>query len=81
MSNPVRIAIAGGGYGSKVALPVYTELEEFEPVAVWSRRSERARELADSAGLELGTADFAELLSFPGLEAVHVATPVVLAPA
>src|SRR5687768_8209245 len=77
MSEPVKIAVAGGGYGSKVALPVYSELEEFEPVAVWSRQPERARELAAAAGLELGTADFDELLRFPGLEAVHVATPVV----
>ncbi|HEX2275017.1 MAG TPA: Gfo/Idh/MocA family oxidoreductase [Acidimicrobiales bacterium] len=77
MDDPVKIAIAGGGFGSKVALPAYKDLEEFEPVAVWSRRPERARELADDAGLELGTADFDELISFPGLEAVHVATPVV----
>jgi predicted dehydrogenase len=76
-SEPVRIAVVGGGYGSKVALPVYAELEEFQPVAVWSRRSERARELAQQAGLQLGTADLEELLAVPGLEAVHVATPVV----
>lgn len=75
-SAPVKIAIAGGGYGAKVPLPVYGELDEFEPVAVWSRRPERARELADGAGLQLGTADIDELLSVPGLEAVHVATPV-----
>ncbi len=78
MDNPVKIAIAGGGYGAKVALPAYQELDEFEPVGVWSRRPERARELADEAGLQLGTADLEELLSFPGLEAVHVATPVVM---
>jgi predicted dehydrogenase len=77
MEKPIKIAIAGGGYGRKVALPVYAELEEFEPVAVWSRRAERARELAEEAGVGLGTADFDELLSVPGLEAVHVATPVV----
>ncbi|MDP9387142.1 MAG: Gfo/Idh/MocA family oxidoreductase [Actinomycetota bacterium] len=77
MNNPVKIAIAGGGYGAKVALPAYQELEEFQPVAIWSRRPERAKELADQAGLELGTADFDELIALPGLEAVHVATPVV----
>jgi predicted dehydrogenase len=80
MTDPVRIAVAGGGYGSKVALPVYAQLEEFQPVGVWSRRPERARELAEGAGLELGTADFDELLRLPGLEAVHVATPVVTHP-
>ena len=77
MAEPVKIAVVGGGFGSKVALPAYQELDEFEPVAIWSRREERARELAEDAGLELGTADFDELISFPGLEAVHVATPVV----
>lgn len=76
MPNPVRIAVVGGGYGAKVALPGYAALEEFEPVAVWSRRPERARELAQRAGLALGTSDFAQLLAAPGLEAVHIATPV-----
>ena len=78
MPDPVRIAIAGGGYGAKVPLPVYGELDEFEPVAVWSRRRERARELAGEGGLALGTSDIDELLDHPGLEAVHVATPVAL---
>jgi predicted dehydrogenase len=77
MTSPVKIAIVGGGYGSKVALPAYAELEEFDVVAMWSRQPERARELAEEAGLKLGTSDLEELLSQPGLEAVHVATPVV----
>ncbi len=75
-SEPIKIAIIGGGYGSKVALPVYRELEQFEPVAIWSRRAERARELAQEAGVALGSADLEELLALPNLEAVHVATPV-----
>ncbi|MEA2371904.1 MAG: hypothetical protein QOH12_2298 [Solirubrobacteraceae bacterium] len=78
MTEPVRIAVAGGGYGSKVALPAYAEMTEFEPVAVWSRNPDRARELARAGGLELGTSDLDELLCVPGLEAVHVATPVSL---
>jgi len=78
MGNAVKIAVVGGGYGAKVALPGYCELEEFEPVAVWSRRPERARELAGAAGVALGTSDVDELLSVPGLEAVHVATPVTM---
>lgn len=77
MDDPVKIALAGGGFGSKVALPVYAELDEFDVVGLWSRRSERAQELAQDAGIELGTSDYEELLSAPGLEAVHVATPVV----
>lgn len=74
----MKIAVIGGGYGAKVALPAYGELDEFEPVAVWSRRAERARELAAQAGAQLGTDDLDELLEHPGLEAVHVATPVAL---
>jgi predicted dehydrogenase len=76
MDNPIKIAIVGTGYGRKVALPVYRDLAEFEPVALWSQRPERAVDLAAEAGLKLGTSDFEELLSYPGLEAVHIATPV-----
>jgi predicted dehydrogenase len=76
MSDPIKIAVVGGGYGAKVPLPVYAELAEFEPVAVWSRRPERAAELATKHGLALGTADLDELLAFDSLEAVHVAGPV-----
>ncbi len=68
----------GGGYGAKVPLPVLGSLDEFEPVAVWSRRPERAADLAAEHGLQLGTSDVEELLSHPGLEAVHVATPVAM---
>jgi predicted dehydrogenase len=75
-TEPIRIAVLGGGYGAKVPLPVLSGMEEFEPVAVWSRRPERAQELADQHGLALGTSDVDELLAHPGLEAVHVATPV-----
>ena len=76
MSEPVKIAVVGGGYGAKVPLPTYAAIDEFEPVAVWSRRPERAQELADEFGVALGTADLDELLSAGGLEAVHVAGPV-----
>ncbi|HEY1539726.1 MAG TPA: Gfo/Idh/MocA family oxidoreductase, partial [Solirubrobacteraceae bacterium] len=72
MSEPIKIAVVGGGYGAKVPLPAYAALDEFEPVAVWSRRPQRARELASKFGLPLGTADLDELLTAPGLEAVHV---------
>ncbi|MDQ3678782.1 MAG: Gfo/Idh/MocA family oxidoreductase [Actinomycetota bacterium] len=76
MQTPVKIAVVGGGYGAKVPLPVYGELPEFEPVAAWSRRPERARELAGEHGLQLGSSDLDEILDHPGLEAVHVAMPV-----
>ena len=75
-TGPVKIAVLGGGYGAKVPLPVLSSLDEFEPVAVWSRTPERAQELAGEHDLELATSDVEELLSHPGLEAVHIATPV-----
>jgi len=76
LDQPVKIAVAGGGYGAKVPLPVLCALDEFEPVAAWSRRPERAAQLAVEHDLELGTSDVDELLGHPGLEAVHIATPV-----
>jgi predicted dehydrogenase len=78
MSDPVKIAVVGGGYGSKVALPVLSDSVEFEVLGIWSRRPERARELASDAGIPLGTADIEALLGLDGLEAVHVAAPVVM---
>ncbi|MDP2710841.1 MAG: Gfo/Idh/MocA family oxidoreductase [Solirubrobacteraceae bacterium] len=76
--RPITIAVLGGGYGAKVPLPVLSGLDEFEPVAVWSRSPERAQALAATHDLQLGTSDVDELLDHPGLEAVHVATPVAL---
>lgn len=60
MTDPVRIAVIGGGYGRKTALPVYEELDEFEPIAMWEHRPERT----------------GDLFATEGLEAVHIATPV-----
>ena len=76
MTNPVKIAVAGSGYGKKVALPVYRDMDEFEPVACWSHTPGKAEKVASEFGLQLGTSDFDELLEVPGLEAVHIATPV-----
>lgn len=78
MADAVKIAIVGGGYGAKVALPVLSEMDEFEVLGIWSRREERARELAEEAQVQTGTADVDELLDLDGLEAVHVAAPVVM---
>jgi len=77
VSPPIRIAVAGTGYGTR-ALSVYADLPEFEPVGVWSRREEPAREAAQDAGAELATTDLDELLDADGLEAVHVAVPVFM---
>ena len=76
MAEAVKIAVVGGGYGAKVALPVLSGLDEFEVLGIWSRQPERAQELASDAGLALGTADLDELLGLDALEAVHVAAPV-----
>jgi predicted dehydrogenase len=75
-AGPVGIAVIGTGYGARVALPCYLRLAEFEPLAVWSRRAERAREVAAQAGLAVGSDRLEEVLDVDGLEAVHVATPV-----
>ncbi|MDQ3588254.1 MAG: Gfo/Idh/MocA family oxidoreductase [Actinomycetota bacterium] len=77
MTSPIRIAVAGTGYGTR-ALSVYSDLPEFEPVGVWSRREEPVTEAAQDAGIELATTDLEELLDADGLEAVHVAAPVFM---
>jgi predicted dehydrogenase len=77
-ARPVRIGVIGTGYGAAVALPVYREMPEFEPVAVWSNTRERAASVAVEAGVPTATCSIGELLAVDGLEAVHVAAPVAL---
>ena len=74
---PVKIAVLGGGYGAKRPLPVLAGLDEFEPVATGRRVPERARELAQEArSRSSARATSTSCSSHPGLQAVHVATPV-----
>jgi predicted dehydrogenase len=70
----LRVAIAGTGFGEKYATGL-TACPEVEVVAVYSRRMERAADMAERFGIASYTRDFDELLKIPYLDAVAIVTP------
>jgi predicted dehydrogenase len=71
---PLRVAIAGLGFGEKVHLCALRDCPATEPVALWHPRPERLQEACRSAELP-GFSDFDALLAEPGIDAIVIATP------
>lgn len=71
---PLRVAIAGLGFGEKVHLPALRDCPLTEPVALWHPRRERLDAACEASGLP-GTTAFEELLADPGIDAIVLATP------
>jgi predicted dehydrogenase len=71
---PLRVAIAGLGFGEKVHLPALRACAHSEPVALWHPRPERLEVACHNAELP-GRSDFAALLDDPAIDAVVIATP------
>jgi hypothetical protein len=71
---PLRVAIAGLGFGEKVHLPALRDCPLTEPVALWHPRPERLSRAMEASGLA-GSTSFEELLADPGVEALVIATP------
>ncbi|MCP9914953.1 Gfo/Idh/MocA family protein [Cyanobium sp. ATX 6F1] len=73
-ATPLRVAIAGLGFGEKVHLPALRDQPLTEPVALWHPRAERLEAACRAAELP-GTCDFEALLADPAIEALVIATP------
>jgi predicted dehydrogenase len=71
---PLRVALAGLGFGEKVLLPALRDCPATEPVALWHPRQERLDAACQAADLP-GHRDFDDLLADPAIEAVVIATP------
>src|SRR5438105_2754502 len=76
-AQPIRIAVAGVGFGAAVHIPAF-QSEGLEVVAVHSRRWERVEEAAKRFGILHAFTDYDEMLGLDGLDAVSIATPVTL---
>ncbi len=73
-SRPLRVAIAGLGFGEKVHLPALRDCPLTEPVALWHPRPERLQAACEASGLS-GSSDFEALLADPSIDALVLATP------
>jgi predicted dehydrogenase len=71
---PLRVAIAGLGFGEKVHLPALRACRHTAPVALWHPRQERLEVACRKAELP-GHSDYAALLDDPAIDAVVIATP------
>jgi len=71
---PLRVAVAGLGFGEKVHLPALRDCPATEPVALWHPRPERLEQACHTHQLP-GHSDFRALLADPGVDALVIATP------
>jgi len=72
--QPLRVAIAGLGFGEKVHLPALRDCPLVEPVALWHPRAERLEQACRASGLG-GSTDYERLLADPSIDALVLATP------
>jgi len=71
---PLRVAVAGLGFGEQVHLPALAACALTEPVALWHPRAERLEQACAASGLP-GFSNFEALLADPTIEALVIATP------
>jgi predicted dehydrogenase len=74
LERKLRIAIAGAGFGEQY-LTGLKAIPEVEVVGIYSRRAERAEEVAERFEIPYSTRHFHVLLELPRLDAVAVVTP------
>ena len=71
---PLRVAVAGLGFGEAVHLPALRTCPHTTPVALWHPRAERLEQACRVTELP-GHSHFEALLADPQVEAVVIATP------
>ena len=73
-ATPLRVAVAGLGFGEQVHLPALSACPLTEPVALWHPRPERLAKACSASGLP-GFTDFDALLADPSIDGLVIATP------
>ena len=74
--QPLRVGVLGVGFGSVVHIPAF-QSEGWDVRALWSRRTERAKEAAAKHGTGEVHEDWREVIARDDLDAIAVATPPV----
>jgi predicted dehydrogenase len=75
--RPIRIGVAGVGFGATVHIPAF-QSEGLEVVSVFSRRQERVDEASAKFGIANAYTDYETMLARDDLDAVSIVTPVTL---
>lgn len=77
-ATPVRVAIAGTGFGQKIHIPGLQIHHGTEPIAVYHRDVTQARAVAAKHQIPQAFDDFAAMIAAPEVDAVTIATPPFL---
>ncbi len=74
MNNPIRIAIAGLGFGESVHIPASLSNENIELIGLWHPRKDRLKEACTNHKLS-AYETWGNLINDPKIEGIIIATP------
>jgi predicted dehydrogenase len=75
MPETINVAVVGLGFGAEF-IPIYQRHPNAEMWAVCRRSAKDLNEMGDQFGVERRYTSYEELLRQPGLDAVHINTPI-----
>lgn len=75
MKQTINIAIVGLGFGAEF-IPIYQKHPKANLVAICQRNESKLNEIGDAFGIEIRYTSYDELLKDPGIDAVHINTPI-----
>ena len=75
MSNKLRVAIVGLGFGAEF-IPIYQNHPDAEMYAICRRNKAELDKVGDRFGIARRYADFKDVLADPNVQAVHINSPI-----
>ncbi len=75
MSHPVRVAIVGLGFGAEF-IPIYQAHPDAEMYAIGRRDERELQACGERFGVAKRFVDYREMLKDPGIDAVHINSPI-----
>ena len=78
-TDPIRVLIAGSGFGAKVHAPGFAQNPEFRIVGIASGHLETARAAAEAHGVPYATDDWKRMLEEVDADLVSIVTPACVA--
>jgi predicted dehydrogenase len=75
MSNKVRVAIVGLGFGAEF-IPIYQAHPDAEMYAICQRNPESLRQVGEQFGVAKRYSNFEDLIKDPNVDAVHINSPI-----
>jgi len=75
MSNPVRVAIVGLGFGAEF-IPIYQAHPDAEMYAICQRNKQNLERVGEQFGVKKRYSDFEQLIADKNVDAVHINSPI-----